>query len=76
MVLAELLDPERLGLGPSILAKVDSRQLETEAIHAGMVGRWLRACHAIEAGRTSPAEVRRVLGFAEASDVRENFDKL
>ncbi len=66
MVLAELLDPERLHLGPAILAKVDIHRLETEALQAGMVGRWRRACLAIEAGQTSPAEVRRVLGFADS----------
>jgi general secretion pathway protein E len=68
MVLAELLDPERLGLGTSILAKLDIHQLEAEALRAGMVGRWHRACQAIEAGLTSPAEVRRVLGFAEGPE--------
>jgi general secretion pathway protein E len=64
MVLAELLEPERLGLGPAILDRRDIHQFEAEALRAGMVGRWDRACHAIEAGLTSPAEVRRVLGFA------------
>ncbi len=68
MILAELLDPEKLGLGPAILAKVDVRALEAEALRAGMVGRWRRACLAIEAGRTSPAEVRRVLGFSDGPE--------
>ena len=66
MLLAELLDPERLGLGPLILAKADVRTLEAGALQAGMVGRWQRARWAIEAGQTSPAEVRRVLGFSDA----------
>jgi len=65
MVLAEMIEPERLGLGPGILARADVRQLEAEALRAGMIGRWQRACRAIEEGRTSPAEVRRVLGFAD-----------
>ncbi len=65
MVLAELLEPERLGLGPAILARSDVRVLEAEALRGGMVGRWRRACDAIEAGRTSAAEVRRVLGFSD-----------
>jgi general secretion pathway protein E len=65
MILAELLDPEKLGLGPSILARADVRVLEAEALRAGMVGRWRRACLAIEEGRTSAAEVRRVLGFSD-----------
>jgi general secretion pathway protein E len=68
MILAELLDPEKLGLGPAILARADVRVLEAEALRAGMVGRWQRACLAIEEGRTSAAEVRRVLGFAEAPE--------
>jgi general secretion pathway protein E len=68
MILAELLDPEKLGLGPTILAKADVRVLEAEALRAGMVGRWRRACLAIEAGRTSPAEVRRVLGFSDGPE--------
>ena len=68
MILAELLDPERLGLGPAILAKADIRALEREALQAGMIGRWRRACLAIEEGRTSPAEVRRVLGFADGPE--------
>jgi type II secretory ATPase GspE/PulE/Tfp pilus assembly ATPase PilB-like protein len=65
MILAELLEPEKAGLGPSILARADIRTLEAEAIRGGMIGRWRRACEAIERGWTSPAEVRRVLGFAE-----------
>ena len=68
MVLAELLDPERLGLGPAILARVDVREIERRALRAGMVGRWSRACRAIEEGRTSPAEVRRVLGFSDGPE--------
>jgi general secretion pathway protein E len=68
MILAELLNPEKLGLGAAILARADVRALEAEALRAGMVGRWQRACHAIEEGRTSAAEVRRVLGFSEVPD--------
>jgi len=32
------------------------------AVEGGMVGLWDRAKQAVEAGSTSPAEVRRVLG--------------
>ena len=32
------------------------------AVEAGMIDRWQRACAAVEAGLTSPEEVRRVLG--------------
>jgi general secretion pathway protein E len=68
MVLAELIEPERLGLGPAILAKADVRSLETQAIQGGLVDFWQRACLAIEQGLTSPAEVRRVLGFSDRPD--------
>ncbi len=65
MVLAEWLEPEPIGLGPAILARSDVRHLEAEAVRGGMTDRWQRACRAVEAGLTSAAEVRRVLGFAE-----------
>ncbi len=68
MILAELLEPEKLGLGPAILAKADIRSFEAEALRAGMIGRWRRACLAIEEGRTSAAEVRRVLGFSDGPE--------
>jgi general secretion pathway protein E len=68
MILAELLEPEKLGLGPAILDRADIRILEEEALRGGLIGRWHRACLAIEAGRTSPAEVRRVLGFSEGPE--------
>jgi general secretion pathway protein E len=65
MVLAELLEPEALGLGSAILERADVHRLEALALGAGMVGRWERARRAIEEGRTSPAEIRRVLGFSD-----------
>jgi hypothetical protein len=37
------------------------------AIRAGMVTRWQRAYEAVESGITSPAEVRRVLGWSDQS---------
>ena len=36
--------------------------LEQVALGAGMIDRWQRACTAVEAGLTSPEEIRRVLG--------------
>ena len=65
MVLAELLEPEPLGIGNAILDRSDVRRLEALALGAGMVGRWERARRAVVEGRTSPAEVRRVLGFSD-----------
>ncbi len=62
-VLAELLTVERNDLGRAILSRSDAAALEQLAIESGMVTRWTRAITALEAGLTSPAEVRRVLGF-------------
>ncbi len=63
-VLAEMLLPESDELARAILARNDVRRLEQIAIDAGMVHRWERACAAVEAGVTSPAEIRRTLGVA------------
>jgi type II secretory ATPase GspE/PulE/Tfp pilus assembly ATPase PilB-like protein len=65
MLLAEMFTAERSELGRAILSRSDAARLEALAIEAGMVTRWQRACQAVEAGATSPAEVRRVLGFAK-----------
>ena len=64
-VLAEMLLAEASELGRAILSRSDKAQLEALAVEAGMVPLWRRACQAVEAGTTSPAEVRRVLGCAE-----------
>ena len=63
-VLAEMLLPETEELARAVLARSDVRQLEQVAVAAGMIDRWERACAAVEAGLTSPAEVRRILGVA------------
>ena len=62
-VLAELLTVERNDLGRAILSRSDAASLEELAIASGMVSRWSRAIEAVETGTTSPAEIRRVLGF-------------
>ena len=62
-LLVEMLLPARSELGRAILSRSDTPQLEELAVAAGMVSRWQRACQAVEAGLTSPAEIRRVLGF-------------
>ncbi|MFC1596818.1 GspE/PulE family protein [Planctomycetota bacterium] len=67
-VLAEMLTAERTELGRAILSRSDAATLERLAIEAGMVTRWQRALEAIRQGVTSPAEVRRVLGFSESPD--------
>lgn len=65
MVLAELLVPNDPRVGQAILDRADVRTIEGLALAAGMVGRWDRARLAIEIGRTSPGEIRRVLGFSD-----------
>jgi type II secretory ATPase GspE/PulE/Tfp pilus assembly ATPase PilB-like protein len=61
-VLAEMLLPETDELARAILARLDVRRLENIARQTGMIDRWSRAVAAVEAGLTSPAEVRRTLG--------------
>lgn len=68
-LLVEMLTPERTELGRAILSRADTTHLEQLAVQTGMVTRWQRAYRAIEAGLTSPAEVRRVLGFSEQANV-------
>jgi type II secretory ATPase GspE/PulE/Tfp pilus assembly ATPase PilB-like protein len=50
-------------LGRAVLARADTTVLEALAIRAGMIAHRQRAIRAVESGLTSPAEVRRVLGF-------------
>ncbi|MGH7201952.1 MAG: GspE/PulE family protein, partial [Planctomycetaceae bacterium] len=63
MIVAEMLLPNMKDMARAILARRDARHIEQQAIEAGMVSRWTRILQAVEAGETSPAEVRRVMGF-------------
>ncbi|HTI51037.1 MAG TPA: GspE/PulE family protein [Planctomycetaceae bacterium] len=63
-LLTEMLSPERSELGRAILSRSDASRLEQLAVAAGMTSQYHRACRAIAEGRTSPAEVRRALGFS------------
>jgi len=67
MVLAEVLEARPGELGRAILSRSDASQLEQLAIRSGMVPRWSRALEAVEAGLTSPQEVRRVFGFSDGN---------
>ena len=58
-----MLLPEQDELARAILARSDVRTLEHLAVKSGMIDRWQRACTAVEAGLTSPEEVRRLLGL-------------
>lgn len=62
-VLAEILLPNSGGTANAILSRSDAREIEKLAVEAGLVSRWERAKKTVEAGVTSPAEIRRVLGF-------------
>jgi type II secretory ATPase GspE/PulE/Tfp pilus assembly ATPase PilB-like protein len=68
-VLAEMLLPEHDELARAILARSDVRQLERIAAATGMTDRWQRASAAIEAGLTSPEEIRRVLGIGQVRSI-------
>ncbi len=62
-VLTEMLLPAHNELGRAILSRSDASDIERLAVEGGMVTQRERACEAVAAGWTSPAEVRRVLGF-------------
>jgi general secretion pathway protein E len=62
-LVVELLVIAHTDLGRAVLSRCDTAELEQLALKAGMESRWSRACQAVEVGLTSPAEVRRVLGF-------------
>ena len=63
LVLVEMLRPDSRDIGPAILGRAEAGELERLAAEEGMRTRWQRASEMVEAGGTSPAEVRRVLGF-------------
>lgn len=65
IALAEMLSLQHNALAGAILAREDRTRLEQLAIESGMTPLVRRACEAVEAGITSPAEVRRVLGFGQ-----------
>jgi type II secretory ATPase GspE/PulE/Tfp pilus assembly ATPase PilB-like protein len=65
--LVELLIPQLSELGRAILSRDDAEKLEQLAIQTGMIPLWQRALTAVEESITSPAEVRRVLGFSKES---------
>ncbi len=67
MVLAEMLQAEPTEVGRAILVRSDAAHLERLAVESGMITRWSRAVEAIQAGQTSPQEVRRVLGFSDGN---------
>jgi general secretion pathway protein E len=61
--LVEILSADRPGAGSLVRGGDDSSAIERRAVAGGMVSRWQRAEEAVVASRTTPEEVRRVLGF-------------
>jgi len=63
-MISEFLDARGDQIGRAILRKADSRELYRIAIDNGMSPLFMQARSLIRDGRTSPAEVWRVLGTA------------
>jgi len=66
LLLVEMLTLSRSELARAVLARSETTAIERLAAQSGMADRWQRACRAVDEGSTSPAEVRRVLGFSRA----------
>ena len=66
-LLAEMLTMRLPAVPAAVLNRADTVALEQAALGSGMVSRWHWACEAVEAGVTSPAEIRRVLGLSDAN---------
>jgi type II secretory ATPase GspE/PulE/Tfp pilus assembly ATPase PilB-like protein len=67
ILLTEFLRPDRGALARAVLDRADVDRLAAAARQDGATSRWDYAAQAIERGLTSPAEIRRVLGFADAA---------
>lgn len=70
-LLAEMLHGDHSQLGRAILSRSDWARLERLAVQAGMTTLWHRALDAIRTGQTSPAEIRRTLGFTNSDSNKE-----
>lgn len=62
LIVSEYLDLRSASLGQAILGKADNRELYRLAVGCGMVPLVEQASEVVRQGRTSPAEVQRVLG--------------
>ncbi|MCE9556156.1 MAG: Flp pilus assembly complex ATPase component TadA, partial [Planctomycetes bacterium] len=65
LVIAEMLTLQG-AVGRAVLKRRDAATIERRALQEGMTSLWQRAIEAVQAGQTSPAEVRRVLGSGAA----------
>lgn len=63
-VISEFLSLKENGLASQILDTKDSREIYRIAVENGMRSLWDRATELVREGKTSPAEVRRVLGVS------------
>ncbi|MFV2066935.1 MAG: GspE/PulE family protein [Pirellulales bacterium] len=61
-LLAEILEPDNSQLGRAMLERQDVASIEQSALAGGMIPIFRQACQVVEAGQTSPVEVRRVVG--------------
>lgn len=75
LLMAEMLPLDQPQVSRLVRGPVDANQLDLAAREAGMVGRWQRAVAAVEAGQTSAAEVRRVLGWSDAGGSSQSLSK-
>ena len=69
-LLAEWLVPHKHRLSKLSLETATSATIEASAVTAGMATRWVQAETMLAAGITSPAEIRRVLGFRDDPSTR------
>ncbi len=63
IVIAEMCTEFSGDLGRAILERADTRRLAEAASGRGRSGLWDEALRAVEEGRTSPSDLRRVLGL-------------
>lgn len=63
LILAELLQPDIGNVGRAIIERREAAEIQERAVQSGFITVAQRAVSAICEGTTSPAEVRRVLGF-------------
>lgn len=64
VIISEFLDLRDKNVGQAVLRRADSRELYEIAVAGGMIPLYQQAVDLVAAGRTSPAEVWRVLGTA------------
>ncbi len=69
-LVAELLRPDQKEIGRAILSQFGADDLQRTAMITGFCTLGQRARSLVESGMTSPAEIRRVLGFRHDCDIQ------